>query len=898
VRVEGTFLNSRLGRRVFALFCLAALLPVTTLWLLTGNAVDEEHARTIAESRTALAKAYALSVFERLDTAAQLVDRLPLPAQAMDSLAPLFVDVHDLERDRGDPVAAQVAAAAAQAPGARLLVLPAAGSGALPQVVVLRAGTAGGASRPVLAAVLSPTWLWGSPDEFQAGFALCVRDARGQALFCPAGDAARADAAAVSAWPLFLKAAFGADGWTFTVAPDQIAVEGKGGLLRTFGLVAASTVLLVTLLSLVQIRRTLVPLERLLERTRQVAAGSYAPLRLPRNTEFGELGAAFDEMAARIERQLGTLRALAEVDRRILTALDLDAIIALVLDRAHRIAPGAGMSVLHFRAPEAGLLDIYRGASGAGEAHRERLQCDPPLLRRLGHDADGGWRLLAPDDPWHALLRAAGIEPHRILPLQVRQRPVGAVALDLAADLDPELLDELRELGERVAVALAAKQRDDLLVFQARHDALTGLPNRFDATETLATALARAANSGTRVAVMFIDLDRFKPINDGLGHAAGDAVLAEVARLLGQHLPPGAYLARYGGDEFIAVLTNAGEPAGLGRIASALAHAVSAPIRVGATELQLQCSIGIAVHPDDGTQAEDLLRNADIAMYRAKRAGRGQYVFFEERMNVEAATSIRLLADLRVALRERRLHLEFQPRVDTRDGRIVAVEALARWLHPDEGPVPPALFIRLAEEAGLIDALGEWALDEACRCFASWRAAGVAIQSVSVNVSSQQLASARIEDYLRDALARHRMAPGELEIEITESVIAGDFTRVAARLEKLRGFGASIAIDDFGTGYSSLAYLRRLPFDTLKIDRSFLVDMVASPAALALVRAIVAMGDALGKVVVAEGVEDDEQVAVLRAWGCHFVQGFAFYQPMAAPRLLDELSAGGGRVVP
>jgi diguanylate cyclase (GGDEF)-like protein len=886
MRLQGTFLESRIGRRVFALFCVAALLPVTVLWLLTQRAVEDESARVARDARHELAKSYALAVFERLDTAARIVDRLPDAPQALDPLAPVFEAVRRLD-GADDPMAIALRAAADRAgPAVRLLVLPARGGEPAPRIVLLRRGLAAVADAPRVAAVLAPDYLWGRIDELPAGIAICVRDATGADLFCPGGPPA---ADAVPAWQLFLKPGFGVERWDFSAGPAPAAAPPPaGGLLGTFGLVAAGTVLLVALLSLVQIRRTLGPLSRLVDKTREVAAGDYRPLSLPRDTEFGALGAAFDAMGARIDGQLATLHALAEIDRRILSALDLDGIIALVLERAHGIAPRAGMVVVHLRTPEAGLLDVYQHAGSDANAHR-RVPFDTRALRRLAREgAEAGWRPAGPDDPWHALLAAAGIDAHRLLLLSVRGRPVGAVALGAAADGEPRLA-ELCELGERVAVAVAAKERDDLLVFQARHDALTGLPNRFDAIETLNGALRRAAAGGGRVAVLFIDLDRFKAINDGLGHAVGDAVLSEMARQIGAHLPAGCYLARWGGDEFVAVLDPAGEPSDVATAAGALIAALARPLRVGATELELRCSVGIALHPGDGEDAEGLLRNADIAMYRAKQAGRGCCVFFEERMNLEAASRIRLQADLRAAIRDRHLHLEFQPRVDTRDGRIVAAEALARWVHPEEGPVPPALFVRLAEEAGLIDELGEWAIEEACRAFASWRAAGAALRCVSVNVSSRQLRGDALVRHVRAAMTRHGLRPGDLEIEMTESVLARDLGEAAVQLEALRTAGATVAVDDFGTGYSSLAYLRRLPVDTIKIDRSFIVDMVESHAALALVRAIVAMGEALGKQLVAEGVENDEQVAILRSWGCHYVQGYALYPPLGARRLLDEL---------
>jgi diguanylate cyclase (GGDEF)-like protein len=893
MRVEGTFLTGRIARRVFALFCLAALLPVGVLWLFTERAIDTGVAAADAEARLALAKGYALNVFERLDTADGLLQRVPIepgddPAVA-EALAPIFSRMWRLDASTraADPRAEALARAAERQPEATLLTLPADGGGGPAQLALLRRPLAADRALAPLVAVFDPVYVWGRSDELPADIAVCVRDADGRPLHCPTAPRG----AGAQRWPLFLKAAFGVESWMFEVDATPRTTAGRGsGLLAVFGLVASGTLLLALLLSLVQIRRILVPLERLVAQTRQVARGRYAPLAMEAEGEFRELAEAFDDMGRRVERQFDMLRALSDVDRRMLTQLDLDAIIERVLTLAGAVAPAARLAVVNLRSDEGGVADVH--VLGADSVQRHRHVIDASLARRLARPGGGPWCEAASPvtEAWRPLLGDLESAVERLLPLAARGRVVGCLALAGEAP-EAAALEDLRELAERIAVAIAAREREDLLVFQARHDALTGLPNRLDALEAVSGALARAAHDHRALALLFIDLDGFKAINDGMGHAVGDAVLGEVARVVARSLPPGTYLARLGGDEFIALLSENTDAAAIARVAGAVCAAVATPFKVGAIELSLTCSIGVAAAPGDGRTAEALIRNADIAMYRAKRGGRARFVFFEERMNAEAEQAVRLQADLRTALREGGLRVEYQPRVDARNGRIVAVEALVRWPHEQLGLVPPSVFVPLAEDCGLIEDLGEWVLAQACREFAAWRAAGHAIRSVAVNVSGRQLRSPRLVAAVRSAIARHQLRHGELEIEITETVLVDDVDGVLRQLDALRELGAAIAVDDFGTGYSSLAYLRRLPVDTIKIDRTFIVDMVGSHQALALVRAIIAMCEALGKQIVAEGVENDEQVAILRSWGCHLVQGYVMHPPMSARRIHEELAS-------
>src|SRR4051794_29857443 len=424
----------------------------------------------------------------------------------------------------------------------------------------------------------------------------------------------------------------------------------------------------------------------------------------------------------------------------------------------------------------------------------------------------------------------------------------------------------------------------------AHHDTLTGLPNRVLLQDRLGQALARVRREGDGVAVMLVDLDDFKGVNDTLGHVAGDRLLRLVAGRLGGAVRASDTLARLGGDEFAIAQPGLRAPESAAVLARKLLAALAAPFVLGGHELHVAASIGVALFPGDGRDADGLLKAADLALYRAKQEGRGRFRFFEAAMDAEARRRRRVERELRQALGRGELTLVYQPQLDLATGRIEGVEALARWDHPERGPVPPGEFVPVAEASGLIMPLGAWVLREACRQAAAWRREGLAL-TMAVNVSPAQLRHPDGLEAVGEALRASGLEPGVLGLEITEGVLMETFGRAAD--EVLRGLaarGVGLAIDDFGTGYSSLAYLRRLPARRIKVDRSFVRGIGADPEDEAVVRAIVTLGHALGKAVVAEGVETEVQLAFLRELGCDAAQGFLLARPQPAVEVRQLLA--------
>jgi diguanylate cyclase (GGDEF)-like protein/PAS domain S-box-containing protein len=420
----------------------------------------------------------------------------------------------------------------------------------------------------------------------------------------------------------------------------------------------------------------------------------------------------------------------------------------------------------------------------------------------------------------------------------------------------------------------------------AYHDALTGLPNRTHLTIALEQALADARRAEAEIALMFIDMDRFKNINDTLGHHVGDEMLVEVARRLKECVRESDIVARLGGDEFVVALagmTAAGAATG---VAGKLLDALARPYEIAGHVLHSSPSIGISVYPADGADIATLMKNADTAMYHAKEQGRNNAQYFTAAMNATARSRLETEHDLRGALAAGQFELHYQPQVHAASGRICCVEALVRWRHPRRGLVSPLDFIPIAEETGLIEPIGAWVLDEACRQLAAWRASGIDELAMAINLSAHQLRSPQLVDTVRAVLARHALREGDIELEVTESVAMTHPERAIDQLRALRALGVRLAIDDFGTGYSSLAYLKNLPIQALKLDRSFVRDIETDGNDAAICAATIALAHSLGLKVVAEGVETPAQQCFLtNVHHCDLLQGYLFGKPMPAAEL-------------
>jgi diguanylate cyclase (GGDEF)-like protein/PAS domain S-box-containing protein len=420
----------------------------------------------------------------------------------------------------------------------------------------------------------------------------------------------------------------------------------------------------------------------------------------------------------------------------------------------------------------------------------------------------------------------------------------------------------------------------------AHHDTLTDLPNRALCLDRLNMAVQQAKRSGRRVGVLFMDLDRFKSINDTLGHHVGDGLLRSVAKRLLEVVRSGDTVSRLGGDEFVVVFSDIDSADEVAEIVEKrLVPAIRAPHLIDGVELNVSCSVGVAVFPENGETVDILMRNADAAMYHAKEEGRNNAQFFTAEMDKAQRERLQIEQDLHNAVERNELRLHYQPRVDALNGDVVAVEALVRWQHPTHGLVPPGQFIAVAEECGLIVPIGYWVIQEACRQQAEWRDGDIGDIRVSINLSAAQFQDEGLVEGVAAILKRHRNNPGTIEFELTESLLMIDRGRTIDQLRGIKALGVSLSIDDFGTGYSSLNYLYRFPIDKLKIDQSFVSDMLSDPKDYAITQAIIGLGHTLGLKVVGEGVETIEQRFALASAGCDELQGYYFSRPIPADDL-------------
>jgi len=457
---------------------------------------------------------------------------------------------------------------------------------------------------------------------------------------------------------------------------------------------------------------------------------------------------------------------------------------------------------------------------------------------------------------------------------------------------------DLRASQNELLVTIdALRRKDDDLRHLAFHDALTGLPNRALLLDRMEQSIAVAARQNEKRGIMFIDLDRFKSINDSLGHDTGDALLKEIARRLRACLRKADTVARIGGDEFVVLLNDVTVPETYASVAQKVISNLSLPMDLAGTTMQVGVSLGIACFPHDGESAVDLMKHADMAMYEAKSVGGGTYRFFQDSMTSASVQRLQLESELRHAISHGELQLFYQPKIALGSNELCGVEALVRWRHPVRGLIPPMEFIPMAEATGLIAPLGEWVLEEACRQSAVWKAQGMGTIKIAVNISVRQLQEGDLVERVSTLTRRYGISPADLEVELTESVIMANPQESARVFASLREIGVVVAMDDFGTGYSSLAYLRRLPIDVLKIDRSFVTSADQDESDGEIVKMIIALAQTLKLEVVAEGVETESQAAFLKACGCPTAQGYLYSKPQPAvdfEKWLRERLRGGG----
>ena len=911
-----------LARRFFALFVVCALLPLAIVATMSLTQVRSLLLQQGDQRLAATAKSFGMTVFERLQFAVDLAntaasapgsalpdDSLPARAFAWLALVGPNGSITALHAQPGD-VALPPEASARFARGAPAVLVSASTSR-----IRLAAPVSPGS---FAVGELNPSYLWVPDDELPSGVSFCVtEDVTRRALYCTGSLHPSQESFAGSpsgrthvwerdgeryrtrVWGQFMRAAFGTNDWIVVATQAERAPLKQLEEFRGLYLSAVAIAFLLVFLFTIRETRDIVGAVTLLgDRARGIARNEFdKPLGLARDDEFGELGRALEQMSMRLGRQFATLTALSEIDRLILNTQDTTHVVQQVVKRLREVAPAELITVTLFdhRELDTARTFVLQGDPGeAAEDRVERHSIDPGDRGALEAEAAGRWTTPGKDRAgFLSFAWAAGMRHAYVQPILWRGSACGAIVLayrEMPQAIAGEV-ERTRELADRVAVAVSSAWRDERLYAQAHYDPLTAAPNRLLFADRLTTEIARSQRAGLRFALLFIDLDHFKHVNDSYGHSAGDAVLREAVSRIAGSIRKSDTLARLGGDEFTVLATQLGTSQEAWLIAETIVMALSREFVLDAQRVFLSASVGIAIFPGDGENAEALLKNADTAMYRAKANGRSQVVFFEERMNAEAVMRMTLDRDLRAALERGELVVHYQPKLDLASGAIRSAEALIRWNHPARGWISPARFIPLAEESGFIEPLGDWILQQACADMRRWLDAGLELEHVSVNVSPRQFRKRAIVDSVQRCSTHAGVATSKLQLEITEGLLMNRGDDVEEMLQAIARGGHKIALDDFGTGFSSMAYLKRFPVHTIKIDKVFIEGLDASRDAEAIVTAIIAMSHALGKRVVAEGVETREQLECLRRLGCDTIQGFLVAAALPAAEFAALLQA-------
>lgn len=905
-------LKSRVGRRLFTRFLLAAMLPMVGLSLFTYHHVsqlllDNEYSLLKQDS-----KAYGMSLIEGLNSRTSQLKHLigrtapqtqfnPNEFNGFTSLKRLPIDAipglsqadrHHLAQDR---------------PLLRL-------SPTQPSLLLAQ-----DESGNVIAGAIPSLALWKN-DKAPENY--CVIETDHKPLFCtpelsPPDQAAwpqlHSDMNAGvfpwrvggteylgAYWRASLTASYNHPGFIILVVSRKSDALAD---LAYFRLVFPALVFLALALAAGlasnQIQRQMKPLERLNEGTRRLAAGDFnAVVPEQDEDEFGSLGQAFNHMSGKLRYKFYMLNMLAELDRAILSASEMDYVIQAVLGHIRQAIPCDGAGILRVDEDGKGvLLTAQEAASGIpGDICKTNLALSELL------DVDF-------TTPWHALdltacnpgyMAKLSVQPlilAYLFPVHVNECLNSILILGfMAKPKDPdEIVKAGVSLADRLAVTASNMAWEEKLYHQAHYDALTDLPNRVLLRDRVEQAMLRANREHTAVAAMLIDLDNFKQVNDSLGHSAGDALLIECAHRLSSLSRRSDTVTRLGGDEFLILITDlasAGVETAAMEIAQKINETLALPTTISDRRIIIEASIGIALYPDNAASFEDLLKMADAAMYEAKRNKTSGISFYSEKMNEAVRARFELAQELRAAIENNELLLYYQPKVEIATHHIVGAEALIRWNSPKRGLVPPMHFLPLLNEMGLGDWLGEWVLNTACAQAMAWQSQGLPSIIVSVNVSATSFMNGSILQLIKDALAETGLSPEHLELEILEETAITAFEKVQAILTQLREMSVHIALDDFGTGYSSLVYLSQIPANVLKIDRAFINTLLSNPRQKTLLHHIIAMAKTLNYTVVAEGVEQFSQLEMLRDMNCDIIQGYLFSKPLPAEVFAQLLKQG------
>ncbi|MGD8885387.1 MAG: EAL domain-containing protein [Gammaproteobacteria bacterium] len=699
-------------------------------------------------------------------------------------------------------------------------------------------------------------------------------------------------------WTIFLEGNFATKPWLVVLSrPKNETQASIESIKTTYPIVVTLAFLLVILLTTSLLRRYLTPLALLQKATKQVANGDFkTQVAINSDDEFEELAESFNNMAERLDKQFKSLSTMAEIDRVILSASNKDFVVDTVLRRIKDVVPCNYVQ-----------LSILEKESIISESNTNN-KLSETIFKNIIQLDDGDARLLI-THPKYMTIKATqhapkyardivnkGVRSLVVYPIIINDQLHSIITLGFRDTHTPHTddLDHGREMADRIAVALSNASKEEKIYEQANFDSLTKLPNRTLINDRLEQAVQRARRDGNQIATLLVDIDRFKAINDSLGHTAGDQLLIEVATRLSSVISETDTLGRLSGDEFVVILSDIGysnnSTSMITSTAESILNAIKYPFVIHNHEVGVSASIGISMFPADTRHTEDLLRYAEIAMYHAKSQGKGAYQFYSKDINASSIAQLVLENNLRQAIRDDELELHYQPQVDRLTGKITGAEALLRWRHPELGDLAPADMLPIADTSGLIVPIGDWVLRKACTQIRAWLGDGLPCPRVAINLSAHQFREQNLIKRVRQILKEFDLDVSYLELEITEDTIMSDIDTTTVTLRTLNEMGIQLAVDDFGTGYSSLNYLAKFPIQYLKIDRSFIRDVTRDPNMASIVAAIIALAHSLRLRVVAEGIETQEQYRYLDKLECDLFQGHLFSVPLPPDKFAELLA--------
>ncbi len=926
--------RGKLSRKILKLFLVSAFLPVVIIGFLSlGHVVKQLRDQSYEFSRKT-SKTIGMELFERLDQASSRLEWIASQLRAAPEIQGSSGWQNNLESFPGFESLAIASKAGVirvikGSPG-HLPVLTTeqrkhldrgagvvsvqAGEDGKIDILALHALDPDDPENVLVAGKIAPDFLWNMEDTLPASSKLTVLNSSNiilnHSLSRQEDDVPLIDIRSLSStsghfdwraagneylagyWTLFTEGRFFTGDWTIIVSQTEgEALSAVSAFRSIYVPVLILTVLVMSFAATYLIRKKLEPLVELRDATQRIAGGDFnGTVSVTSDDELGELGDAFNTMTHKLGGLFSSLSTMAEIDRLILSSFDAAYIVSTALNRSSELTPCSVSAILRLDEahPQSGLLSI-KASQPESPLVEKPVQLSADEILQLNNNPEGLCVSCVDDHPaCIGEMIDRDVSAVLLLPMFIKQKLAAVLMFGYTGDCETgnDELGRLHEFSDHIAVALSNSGWEEKLYHQAHYDALTNLPNRALLKDRLEQAIARAQRNGSYVGVVFLDLDHFKRVNDSLGHSSGDLLLQEIAHLLTNSVRDVDTVVRFGGDEFVVIIPDIDRGKDviteLGIVVDKILEIAQPSVLLANHNVHVELSVGIAIYPKDGDVPDELVKNADSAMYHAKDQGRGCYRFYSQELNAETLRRLELEQDLHHAIEHDEFELYYQSKVDGVSGDLKAAEALIRWNHPERGLIPPYEFIPVLEETGLICKVGEWVIQNACAQIKAWNDAGFQSMRISVNVSPRQFRDANLAANVAEILRSTSTDPGMLELEVTEEMIMADTDQTIGILQTLHDMGLCISVDDFGTGYSSLSYLRKLPVDILKIDQSFVSVLMDEASAQAITSSIIVLAHKLGLSVTAEGVETRQQWDLLREWRCDELQGYLFSKPIPA----------------